>query len=515
MSLVKWLRRKVGYAAVVVITLLVALRLFLFNDPLPVKQIRLPLNKHQLSTDHARNGITPSLRQRGGYLEPNDGNRFLFKGDRIENDPLEVRPNLKAPSLKFTNDEAPKVKLGWIDPMSSRKVVYSNNSVLIFDRWKRYKKDLCDGKLIAYDKEFAVLFNAVIDRTLCVSPKKGGEFLEDVRMQKEDVEYYTFKKGAFQVQCSLTVGQTYHFNRQNHLNRYMSALIAGTETVTPLTAGFTIAVTRYEYANLYHTMTDWYNAFLLMQFFNKAAAETNILIVDAHPRGVLDPVWPVLFNSTRRLSRIAEKTSYESLVWGVQGYNSPLLNHMSSKPLPLSEEFRAFFLSSYGIPPTASLLNCSSLRVLFLWRRDYVAHPRRPDGHVVRKIHNEREILNHLQSKYQQLRVAGVQIDKFEMVDQLRQIASTDILVGMHGAGLTHALFLPRHAALVELFPLYWSSINAHFKSIAAWRNLTYTSWENRDQSLEKANHFTHVPVGIADTLIKNAYKGVCHRDLK
>jgi glycoprotein 2-beta-D-xylosyltransferase len=260
-------------------------------------------------------------------------------------------------------------------------------------------------------------------------------------------------------------------------------------------------------------MTDWYNAFLVMAFSNQTSTSTNIILLDAHPRGVLDPVWPVLFNSSRRLSRLPLMSSHTRMVWSIQGYNSPLLNH-AAPSLPLCEEFRAFFLSSHGVSPDPPALDCSSVRVLFIWRRDYVAHPRRPDGHVVRKIHNEGELLDHLQRKYQSLRVAGAQIDQFEMVDQLRQAASTDILVGMHGAGLTHALFLPRHASLIELFPVYWSSANRHFKAIAKWRSLSYLSWENTDHSLEKPNHFTRVPIGIIDSLVKRAYSNICKQPL-
>ncbi len=36
---------------------------------------------------------------------------------------------------------------------------------------------------------------------------------------------------------------------------------------------------------------------------------------------------------------------------------------------------------------------------------------------------------------------------------QLAVVQATDILIGMHGAALAHALLLPPHAALVELWP--------------------------------------------------------------
>ena len=37
--------------------------------------------------------------------------------------------------------------------------------------------------------------------------------------------------------------------------------------------------------------------------------------------------------------------------------------------------------------------------------------------------------------------------------EQLQVIQRTDILVGVHGAGLTHAMFLRPHSAMVEVLP--------------------------------------------------------------
>ena len=59
---------------------------------------------------------------------------------------------------------------------------------------------------------------------------------------------------------------------------------------------FAVALTRHEYANLYHTMSDWYNVFILTQFFNVTdPAHVHVLLVDAHPAGPLDDAWNVLF----------------------------------------------------------------------------------------------------------------------------------------------------------------------------------------------------------------------------
>jgi len=126
---------------------------------------------------------------------------------------------------------------------------------------------------------------------------------------------------------------------------------------------------------------------------------------------------------------------FERLAWGWLGYNSLMTIYQSSPTPPLIEEFRSFFLSAYGVPAAATLPgrpDCDAMRlsVAFIWRRDYVAHPRNPQGSVTRKIANEDELLRRVKLQLPQARVTGVQIDRFSMEEQLRIVADTDILIG-------------------------------------------------------------------------------------
>ena len=309
------------------------------------------------------------------------------------------------------------------------------------------QQSFCEGRLIAYGRHFAELKSAVIDRRYCRSEREGGEAIDTVINQPESVEYYRFERGCFQMSCasdpSTTRGKLkYVFvGGDNHLNKWLHSMQLTNNDATADEVDrlprFTIAVTRYEYANLYHTMTDWYNAFLLLCFFNETSDSTDILFIDSHPSGSLDPVWRRLFRRTLRLSDLSSvrPTLFEQLIWGWLGYSSLMTIHQSSPTPPLIEEFRSFFLSAYGVPAAASLPgrpDCDGMRlsVLFIWRRDYVAHPRNPKGSVTRKIANEDELLRRVALQLPNARVTGVQIDLYTMDEQLRIIADTDILIG-------------------------------------------------------------------------------------
>ena len=59
----------------------------------------------------------------------------------------------------------------------------------------------------------------------------------------------------------------------------------------------------------------------------------------------------------------------------------------------LLEQFRQVFLTRHGIQHE-KMLDCDKLTVLFLWRRDYLVHPRNPSGKVSRKVKNEDELIS-------------------------------------------------------------------------------------------------------------------------
>jgi len=100
-------------------------------------------------------------------------------------------------------------------------------------------------------------------------------------------------------------------------------------------------------------------------------------------------------------------------------------------------------LSSYDVDGSAHRLDCSAISLLLISRRDYVTHPRNPHAVVRRKIANELQLEAALRMRNPHFRIRSAQLERLSMSQQLRLVASTDIVVAMHGAGLTHALFMP------------------------------------------------------------------------
>jgi hypothetical protein len=71
------------------------------------------------------------------------------------------------------------------------------------------------------------------------------------------------------------------------------------------------------------------------------------------------------------------------------------------------------------------------------------------------------------------VRVREVDFSTLSFEEQIYVDATTDVMIGPHGAGLMHNVFMPDRAALIELF-VDGSSANRHFHNLAFWRGHDY-----------------------------------------
>ena len=178
--------------------------------------------------------------------------------------------------------------------------------------------------------------------------------------------------------------------------------------------------------------------------------------------------------------------------------------------LPLVEKFRDFVLTTYQIDPNSHVLNCKKISILVLWRHNYIAHARNPSGVIKRKFSNETEIFKTIRDNFPHATVKGVQIELYNMSNQLTLVSKTDILLGMLGAGLTHAMFLPKTSGLIELRPKYYTEISRHFESITKWRRLKYIRWVNKDPKNEVRPYETRIPPKVLIKTVTKMISQIC-----
>ncbi|KAH3794374.1 EGF domain-specific O-linked N-acetylglucosamine transferase-like [Dreissena polymorpha] len=279
-----------------------------------------------------------------------------------------------------------------------------------------------------------------------------------------------------------------------HLHAYQPSIAESNKAKHATDSVYVIQ--RIEAHNLYHTLCEWMNVFIVSQILKLNTSNVDIMFIDDRPYNSLESVWRTLFGNVYSHNATDKGIVHRRIVWNMIGYISPANNH-DLPELPYIEEFQTFVLDAYGIKKRYHI-DCKNVQVSIIYRRDYITHPERitkMKGLVQRKFRNELEILSSVKVAIPLSTVTTLVLEEMSMREQLSVMANTDILIGMHGAGLTHVLFVPDHAVLFELFPNHHSQeIYKHFRTFSKWRFLKYIMWQNDNDALEFDDLSTYVP---------------------
>lgn len=106
--------------------------------------------------------------------------------------------------------------------------------------------------------------------------------------------------------------------------------------------------------------------------------------------------------------------------------------------------FASSLSSAFSVPPPATR---PGLRITFIGRRNYNKRQ------LQRVWKQEAETVRALQQAYPACAFQLVYLEKHSFREQLATARSTDVMVGMHGAGLVFSLFMQPGRYLVEIFP--------------------------------------------------------------
>lgn len=342
-----------------------------------------------------------------------------------------------------------------------------------------------------FNKEMALLQDVIMDKAHSSVVTKDTQALYSPDLGSHSITKYHLELGFFKVYCPTGLdvfGDGFRGGESNHLSRWLFV----TEPFTlPMSIDFvvtqvTIATARQKPDSLLHTLCDLYNAYLTMRFLNLTANDVVVLFVDSHPYNPLDSLWNHMFQFKTNIGSISERTHFYTMIWNTIGRQSHFLDTRQGS-LGYVEEFGDHVLGRYGIS-SRKPLNCNNLNILLILRRNYVDSEGRISRRIRRKIDNEEELYYDLVERFgrDHVTVNGTQLDLLPLGLQLDHVSQTDILIGAHGAGLAHALFLPRHAAVLEIFPGYMTKRpRDQFNAICKWRGLLYDRWTNTNPQQE------------------------------
>ncbi|KAH3768399.1 hypothetical protein DPMN_169611 [Dreissena polymorpha] len=377
---------------------------------------------------------------------------------------------------------------------------------------KKNEIHICGDRLKVYGNYFGVARNIVMHpEKQSTNSVKGGEQVKAVLGQTEGQEYFNLNSDFWELSCD-TNDTTQQKLSNSGLNWKNNIKIVSTaNNASNHVHKYTFGVLRGDYANLHNWMRCIFNVFILMSFFKVQPSEMSILFLDAHPFTPLDKAWDVIYSTPIRVGHLSQPVHYENFIWGVDEKNMPFSEHVDP-PIPYLEEFRTFVLDRFDLP-TKDVLNCKKLRITFIVRRNAVYHPRNAEGNVGRKVFNEAEVVETLMKAFPGSHVQAALMEALPMKSQLEISSQTDLWIGMHGAGMTHIAFLPKHAAVLELFQKDFK-VNRPwfvcFHSITMWRGMHYDSWENTDGNLEMPHDYTIVPTDVIAQKAQKLVEQMC-----
>ncbi|KAI8010149.1 Beta-1,2-xylosyltransferase [Camellia lanceoleosa] len=340
----------------------------------------------------------------------------------------------------------------------------------------------------------------------------GGERLEEVIGRGEDDELPVFEFGAFDVEVVDGSSRGRKLVDEDFLNRYLKNGEISNHTMRSLVDSIrlvdsrdfecsewieepTLLITRFEYANVFHTFTDWYSAYVASRVTG-LPYRPNLVFVDGHCVTRLEETWRKLFSSLRYAKNFSGPVCFRHAILSPLGYETPLFKGLSvdincrgasaqelwQKPDELKtarlSEFGEMIRAAFGIPVRRhrTSMPVSGHNVLFVRREDYLAHPRH-DGKVESRLSNEQEVFdalkswvsNHLECK---INLINGLFAHMTMKEQVRAIQGASVIIGAHGAGLTHIVSASPKTVILEIVSREYN--RPHFALIAQWKGLEY-----------------------------------------
>lgn len=227
------------------------------------------------------------------------------------------------------------------------------------------------------------------------------------------------------------------------------------------TPNFTILVKREGEGNLWHCLVEMLSVFLSMDvlqmssrpgedrpYFTEAdIANTQVVFLDNRPDGPYAGLWGVFAKKPlRRFNELQpEETSFENVIVPMAGGGNPLWEHSwdihACDNSPLVQTFARRVLDHYGIEDHQSHRLDPQIILTFI------------DRSKTRVLLNHTRFFDEVQATYPHVKVQSIDFANISFAEQLEVVQHTDILVGVHGAGMAHEIFLTPGSVLVEILP--------------------------------------------------------------
>ncbi|EFY84844.1 DUF563 domain protein [Metarhizium acridum CQMa 102] len=175
-----------------------------------------------------------------------------------------------------------------------------------------------------------------------------------------------------------------------------------------------------------------------------AASSTQVIFLDEYEDGPFVDMWRLFAKMPiRRIHKLNNSEPATDIIIPFSGGSNTLWQgdwvELDCRESALVKAFVSRVLHLYDVPTPARR------------NREVVAKFVRRTN--TRKLINETELIESVQKAIPHLDLEIVDFAGFSFAEQLKIVRETDLLIGVHGAGLTHTMFLPPGSAVVEILP--------------------------------------------------------------
>lgn len=175
-----------------------------------------------------------------------------------------------------------------------------------------------------------------------------------------------------------------------------------------------------------------------------AASLTQVIFLDEHEDGPFVDMWRLFAKMPiRRIHELNNSEPATDLLIPFSGGSNTLWQgdwvELDCRESALVKAFVSRVLHFYKIP--TPLRKNKEIIAKFIRRTN------------TRKLINETELIESVKRAVPHLNLEIIDFAGFSFADQLKIVCETDLLIGVHGAGLTHTMFLPPGSAVIEILP--------------------------------------------------------------
>ncbi|TPX33043.1 hypothetical protein SeMB42_g07540 [Synchytrium endobioticum] len=226
----------------------------------------------------------------------------------------------------------------------------------------------------------------------------------------------------------------------------------------------------WHYDNPWHSLLDHYAVFVTEQFMNATRPFQSMRVYFADDRletsDPLHELWYMHSTKVGCLTRdVPEGLCFKKTVFSLTG--------------PDTELWREAVMAS----------QCRNSRMLQDFSKRVISHLKlenvKPEGDYdmiviatrnTRKLSNRHDALLHLQKAFPNYTIKLVSFGDMSLAEQIKIARQTNILIAVHGAELTHLLWMPEESAIIEIMPRGWG--RQVFRNLAKFSGKLYIAVE-------------------------------------